>query len=188
MLSEGHGWHRRLDQSSNFWWFVIAGFAGKSSRIRLRQSSWNGVGRVWDTSKYPPKPFVNLCQIKVFQGHQVKRSNLVIWFRFCDRTFLGDISVKNAKNDSITFLTDQTDQSLRIGKNTDISEIAQKWPFYIQNGKTCCFSRYWLEISYTYSSTSILSHTLFNFYLYIVFMSSCISSFFCSKIACVIVG
>ena len=27
---------------------------------------------VWDTSKYPPKMFVTLCQIKVIQGHKVK--------------------------------------------------------------------------------------------------------------------
>ena len=29
--------------------------------------------RVWDTSKCPPKPFVNLCQDKVVQGHEVKK-------------------------------------------------------------------------------------------------------------------
>ena len=29
--------------------------------------------RVWDTSKYPPKPFVTLRQVKAIQGHEVKR-------------------------------------------------------------------------------------------------------------------
>ena len=29
--------------------------------------------RVWDTFKYPPKPLVTLCQIKVIQGHKVKK-------------------------------------------------------------------------------------------------------------------
>ena len=29
--------------------------------------------RVWDTSKYPPKPFVTLCKIKVNQGQELKK-------------------------------------------------------------------------------------------------------------------
>ena len=29
--------------------------------------------RVWGTSKYPPKPFVTLCQVKVNHGHEVKK-------------------------------------------------------------------------------------------------------------------
>ena len=29
--------------------------------------------RVWDTSKYPPKPFVTLCEVKVIQGDEVKK-------------------------------------------------------------------------------------------------------------------
>ena len=29
--------------------------------------------RVWDTFKYPPKPSVTLCQIKVTRGHEVKK-------------------------------------------------------------------------------------------------------------------
>ena len=29
--------------------------------------------RVWNTSKFPPKPWVTLCQIKVIQGHEVKK-------------------------------------------------------------------------------------------------------------------
>ena len=30
------------------------------------------MNRVRDTSKYPPKPFVTLCQVKVIQGHEAK--------------------------------------------------------------------------------------------------------------------
>ena len=29
--------------------------------------------RVWDISKYPPKPFVTLYQVKVIQGHEDKK-------------------------------------------------------------------------------------------------------------------
>ena len=29
--------------------------------------------RVWDTSKYHPKPFVTLCQVKVIQRQEVKK-------------------------------------------------------------------------------------------------------------------
>ena len=29
--------------------------------------------RVWDTSWYPPKPFVTLCQVKLIQGHEIKK-------------------------------------------------------------------------------------------------------------------
>ena len=31
------------------------------------------MGRVWDTSKYPPKSFVTLCQMRGIQGHKVKK-------------------------------------------------------------------------------------------------------------------
>ena len=31
------------------------------------------MNRVWDTSKYPPKSFVTLCQVKVIQGHEAKK-------------------------------------------------------------------------------------------------------------------
>ena len=34
--------------------------------------------RVWDTSKYPPKPFVTLCQIKVIQGQEIEKVKLII--------------------------------------------------------------------------------------------------------------
>ena len=58
--------------------------------------------RVWDTSKYPFKPVLVLCQIKVIQGHVVKKSNekfcvWVVWYMF-----LGHIFVKRAKNDNRT--------------------------------------------------------------------------------------
>ena len=33
--------------------------------------------RVWDTSKYPPKLFVDLCQVKVIQGHEVKKVQIL---------------------------------------------------------------------------------------------------------------
>ena len=35
--------------------------------------------RVWDTSKYPPKTFVTLCQVKVIQGQEVKKVKFNIW-------------------------------------------------------------------------------------------------------------
>ena len=41
--------------------------------------------RVWDTSKYPPKPFVTLRQVKVIQGHQVKKAKYkILGFVCCD--------------------------------------------------------------------------------------------------------
>ena len=35
--------------------------------------------RVCDTSKYPPKPFVTLCKVKVIQGHEVKKVKFKIF-------------------------------------------------------------------------------------------------------------
>ena len=32
--------------------------------------------RVWDTSKYPTKPFVTLCQVKVINGHEAKKDEI----------------------------------------------------------------------------------------------------------------
>ena len=37
--------------------------------------------RVWDTSEYPPRPFVALGQIKVIQGHEVKEVKFSIFGR-----------------------------------------------------------------------------------------------------------
>ena len=34
--------------------------------------------RVWDTPKYPPKPFVTLCKVKIIQGHEVKKVKFII--------------------------------------------------------------------------------------------------------------
>ena len=34
------------------------------------------MGRVWDTSKFSPKPFVTLCQINVIQGREVKEGEI----------------------------------------------------------------------------------------------------------------
>ena len=34
------------------------------------------MSRVWDTSKYPPKTFVTLCQVKVIQCHEVKKGQI----------------------------------------------------------------------------------------------------------------
>ena len=36
------------------------------------------MNRIWDTSKCPPKHFVTLCQVKVIQGHEVKKVNFKI--------------------------------------------------------------------------------------------------------------
>ena len=38
--------------------------------------------RVLDTSKYPSKPFVTLCQVKVIKGHEMKNDKLkkeLVW-------------------------------------------------------------------------------------------------------------
>ena len=52
--------------------------------------------RVYDTSKYPPKPFVTLCQSQVIQSPEVKNRqisnfefgwpNTCFWVRFLSRT------------------------------------------------------------------------------------------------------
>ena len=47
--------------------------------------------RVWDNFKYPPKPFVTLCQVKVIQGHEVKRVQIQNFgFGWCDTFFRSD--------------------------------------------------------------------------------------------------
>ena len=45
-----------------------------------------------------PRPFVTLCQIKVIQGYDVKKINLEFWVWVVWCMFLGQIFVKNAKN------------------------------------------------------------------------------------------
>ena len=32
--------------------------------------------RAWDTSKYPAKHFVTLCQVKVIQGHEIEKGQI----------------------------------------------------------------------------------------------------------------
>ena len=90
-----HWWRYRSGQSSDFWLSVIAGFAGQSSRIRLRQCRWNGIDRLWHTSKYHPKSCETMCQINVIQGHEAKK----VRFKSLGGLVhvLGQIFVKNTK-------------------------------------------------------------------------------------------
>ena len=45
-------------------------------RVLDTKSRWNDMDRVLDTSKYSPKPFVALCQVKVIQGHEVNTGQI----------------------------------------------------------------------------------------------------------------
>ena len=45
------------------------------------------MNRIWDAFKYPSKPFMTLCQIKVIQDHKVKEGQTiflicVVWYVF----------------------------------------------------------------------------------------------------------
>ena len=64
----------QIGSKVKLWLSVLADFAG--AMPKWNKSRWNDMGRVWDTSNCHPKPFVTLCQIKVIQGHQVKKSQI----------------------------------------------------------------------------------------------------------------
>ena len=57
------------------------------------------MGRVWDTSKDPPKSFVSLCQFKVIQGHQAKNVKFQIVGLCCLVHIFKLHFDKNAEND-----------------------------------------------------------------------------------------
>ena len=72
--------------------------------------------RVWDTSKYHSKPFVALYQVKVIQGHEVKKiSNVKVWVWVVWYVLLGQIFVKNVKKPKNTFSTAQIRHNFKFG-------------------------------------------------------------------------
>ena len=71
-------WRHRPDQMLDFWLSVIAGFAGQGSRSKLRQSRWNDMNSIWDTSRYPPKHLMTSCQVKITRRHEFKKVKMEI--------------------------------------------------------------------------------------------------------------
>ena len=86
--------------------------------------------RVWDTSKYHPKPFVTLCQVNVIQGQEVKKWHLKLWVWVVWYMFLGQIFVKNAKNDPRTiFELKNGTIFFKSGNCRCPCKWSKKWPF-----------------------------------------------------------
>ena len=65
---------------------------------------------VCDNFKDPPKYFVSLCQFKVIQGHEVKKSNSKFWVWVVWYIFLGKIWRKTQKMILDHFLRAKSDK------------------------------------------------------------------------------
>ena len=75
------------------------------------------MSRVWDTSKHPPKPFLDLCRIKVIQSQKVKLKALGL----VDVMYvLGLFFFKNAKVNLEHFLNGQNRTQFENQKNTEV--------------------------------------------------------------------
>ena len=53
--------------------FLLSVFAGSTSRVRLKQSWWKSLDRVWDTAKNLPKSLVTSCQVNIIRSNKVKK-------------------------------------------------------------------------------------------------------------------
>ena len=106
--------------------------------------------RVWDTSKYHPKHLVSILKVKVTRSRKGQTEN----FRFGRRdAFLGQFFVKNVENDPKTLY-----ERPKSG-NVEIAENSVKMTFLtFKTPKLAHFSRYLLEVLYTYATDRVLSH------------------------------
>ena len=73
--------------------------------MKLKQSRWRGVDRVWDTSYYPPEHLVGSCQAKVIRGQEVKKVPQNVGLGGTIHISRSDFR-KEAKNDPIKFFND----------------------------------------------------------------------------------
>ena len=77
--------------------------------------------RVWDASKYPFKPFVVLCQIKVIQGHVVKKGQMKNFeFGWYDACFWARFSSRKQKLTKEYFLNGLNRTKIENRKNAEI--------------------------------------------------------------------
>ena len=83
--------------------------------------------RVWDTSKYHPKPWVSIFKVKVIQDHEGReRSN----WKFYVWTAWYMFFVKNSKNYARTLIErPKSDEIWKSGKCRNPREQREKWPF-----------------------------------------------------------
>ena len=77
------------------------------------------MNRIWDAFKYPSKPFMTLCQIKVIQDHKVKEGQTI--FLICVVWYVFGLAFRQTRKKlpSKKFCTSQIGQKIDIqnGKN-----------------------------------------------------------------------
>ena len=98
----GHEWRHRSGQSQNVRHFGLGDIGEQNCDVKHKQSQLIGMDSVSDICKYHVQCFMTIIEAKVMSGHQVKRSSKKIRDLELRYMFLGQIFVKNAKNDHKT--------------------------------------------------------------------------------------
>ena len=79
------------------------------------------MNRGWDTSKYPPKFLVTLCQVKVIYGHEVKKAKLMLLVFGSVVHVFGHIFAKTQKHDPRALIGLPKSGKFENRKTADIS-------------------------------------------------------------------
>ena len=127
----------------------------------METSQYNDMDRVWNTSKYHPKPSGSIFKVKVIQGHEVKgRSNGKFGIWAVGYLFLGQISSRTRKNDPRTlFERSKSDNVWKSREWRNRRKRREKWHFSTyKTPKLGHFLRYPLEILYTCTPERFLSY------------------------------
>ena len=102
----------------------------RTTAVQMEISQYNGIDRVWDTSKHHHKLSVGIFKVKVIQGHEVKEtSNYTFFVWSAWYMFLCQFFVKNAEKWTLnTFWTAKLGQILKIEKkNRNRSKYRRVW-------------------------------------------------------------
>ena len=89
---------------------------------------YNVMDRVWDTSKYHPKPSVSIFKVKVTQGHEVKEwSNWKFWVSTAWYMFLGSGFSSGTRKMTVKhFLNGPNRTNFENRENTEIARDSVK--------------------------------------------------------------
>ena len=104
---------------------------GKAAVSNQNKADKNGMDRVWDIFKYPCKPSVTLCQIKIIQGREVKKAKLKFWLCVVWYMCLGRIFVENVKRTQEHLLNDPNWTEIENQKNAEITVNSEKVVFLV---------------------------------------------------------
>ena len=86
--------------------------------------------RAWNTTKYPPKPFVILCEVKVNQGREAKKIKFkILGLIGVIHVFRSDFRQK-AKNDPRTLFEGPKSEQFENRKNAEVLVNSSKVAFF----------------------------------------------------------